>query len=245
MSAGKAKKQGKLSPLGEARYLIRRGESPIADVMRETFGEELGAKFMDAATRAVLTDVKSETRKRSESGLMFAPPRTAVAGFAPTALRDAESAPVRAMAILLITVLEAFEPGGSRVASRGLWLGNPNAEHQPPNSVAGRIGRSVRELQRYLAVFRWAGILEAIQPPSKSGSVKGKKGHCYNVYMLAVPMPLTLHETLASWRAAHVKTQRTKQRTAAAAPPAASQRPLSPNASKTAALYAARFVPPS
>jgi hypothetical protein len=218
MSAGKAKKAGKLSPLGEDRYLIRRGEAPIAQVFGERFGEELTAKFLDAATRAVLVDVKSETRKSTARGGQYAPPRSAVAGFAPVPLREAESAPVRAMALLLLTVLEHFEPGGSRVASRALWMGNPRAIHQPPNSLAGRTGRSVRELQRFLAVFRCAGILEAVQPPSSSGSLKGKKGHPYNVWILAAPMPVSLHETLAAWRTAHAHKARAKQRAAAKAP---------------------------
>ena len=246
MSAGKAKKAGKLSPLGEARYLVRRGEAPIVDVMRQTFGAELADKFIDAATRAILTDVRSDTRRKSARGLPYAPPRSAVAGFAPSPVRDSESAPVRAMAILLITVLEAFDPGGSRTAKKALWLGNPHAERQPPNSLAGRIGRSMREAQRYLAVFRTAGILDAVQPPSWTGSLKSKKGHCYNVYMLAVAMPRELNETLAAWRAAHVKTQRTATRKQADAPPSAPERrPMSASAEKTAADYAKRFLPPS
>lgn len=236
--------KGSLSPLGEARYLIRRGEAPIAEVLTKCFGEALTAKFLDAATRAILTDVKSEVRKLSAKGKPFAPPGTAVAGFAPSPVRESESAPVRYMAVLLLTVLERLPPGGSRVAARGLWLGNPNAERQAPNSVAGRVGRTVRELERYLAVFRTAGILEAWQPPANSGSPKSRKGHCYNVYELAVPMPLELNETLEAWRAAHKRKERETVRRAAEAPRTPERPQPTESAAKTAAALLARFAPP-
>lgn len=237
--------RGSLSPLGEARYLLRRGEAPIAETLARVFGEALAARFIDAATRAVLTDVKSETRKLSSKGVPYAPPGSAVAGFAPTARRTSESAPVRHMAIMLLTVLERLPPGGSRVASRGLWLGNPNpGQRQPPNSVAGRVGVEVRELERYLAVFRTAGILEAWQPPATSGSPKSRRGHCYNVYDLAVPMPRELTETLEAWRAAHQTQERAAVRRAAEAPAAPERAKPTESAAAVAAALLARFKPP-
>jgi hypothetical protein len=240
--------KGSLSPLGEARYLLRRGEAGVGETLTKCFGEALTAKFLDASTRAILTDVKSAVRKLSSKGKPYAPPNTAVAGFAPSPVREPESAPVRHMAILLLTVLERLEPDGSRVASRALWLGNPNAIHQPPNSLAGRVGRTVRELERYLAVFRTAGILEAWQPPSSSGSLKSKRGHCYNVYSLAVPMPRELTATLAEWRNAHKRKVAADARERAKAPePRGAALPPSTTTDGQALTQKllSRFLPPS
>lgn len=239
MSAKRAKKQGRLTPLGEMKYLVRRGEAPIGRVFGPVIGERLAGQFMRGALCAELDEIRSTVRKRApETGVIYAPPRTARASFAPAPIRSEESAPVRRMALLLLDVLEHFEPGGQRVASKGLWLGYANpAYRQCPNSVSGRTGVGVREIQRYCVILEDAGVLKRWQPNGRdSKNLKGKSGHCYNLWELQVPvMPAELHNLLAEWRKTHARAAAKLQRQAAVAPQAPARAPQSESGQSIAA----------
>lgn len=143
---------------------------------------------------------------------------------------------MRAMARLLVTVLEQFSPGALRTASKALCMAR----------LAARLEVSQRELQRFIAVLRTARLLETIQPPGHTQNLKSKKGRCYNVWLLMRAQPRELAEQLEHWRAAHRAAERTAQRDAAAAPPPKrdDQRTQRPDAAKFAAMLAAKYVPP-
>lgn len=233
------RKLRQLSPLGEQRALIRRSEAPIPEVLTQLLGLELAQQFLHWATHVALEDVRSDERRTSEKGVVYAPRRSAIATLSPAPVRSVESAAVRSMALLLLHVLETFEPGGARTNSRGLYLGTPNAER--PNGLSGRLGRSVRELERYLVVFRCAGVLGAHQPPgSAPGVVRSRRGYAYNVYTLQQAMPRELHEALQGWRASFRAKQVQAQRDAALAAPATPRGPLS----ESARAFAAKLLPP-
>jgi hypothetical protein len=248
VSAKRAKKRGQLTPLGEQRYLVRRGEAPIARVLAPVLGERLLAQLMESAVRAELDEIASDVRVRApETGVIYAPPRTARASFRAAPVRSEESAPVRRMALLVLDVLEHFEPGGQRVASRALWLGHPNPPYrQCPNSISGRTGVGVRELQRYLVILEAAGVIKRWQPRSGSKSLKSKSGRCYNVYELQAPvMPAELHTLLSEWRATHVRAAAKLQRQAAAAPLAPVRAPTLETGRALAARLLSGLDPPS
>lgn len=201
---------------------------------------------MQAAGAAELRDVRSEVRKPSRTGRLFAPPRTARATFRRARpARDTRETTRQALAFLL--VLSWMRPSTKRTGSyrqqARLWLGKAREleRGENPGGLAGRCGVSVRELQRYFAVWRSAGLVGSWQPPQSSGLAKGKSGHCFNLYELQVPMPPEAVERLKRYDRAAPATGAAAPVSSLAAP---DQRPLSESAQRAAAAFLARIAGP-
>ncbi len=154
-------------------------------------GEELTEACLRVWTRAEVAQTRAprERWEASRRGGEHAPPRSAVAMFSPHPVRDEDDSCTRHQALLLLAVLEQMwwephDPSAPRTCGSKLYLPR----------LAARIGVGVRELDRYLAILRTAGILQAWQPPAKDlpAKMRGKK-HAYNVWRLnrALPRPLT------------------------------------------------------
>ena len=232
------------SPLGGQRARLKDEAEPVRLVLTEVFGESIASDFLEAACRVELRDVKSEIRRRGApsmkhpEGKLFAPPRTAVAQFTAAPVRSENSKPVRTMALLLLTVIETFEPEQRQKAARALYMGR----------LAIRLKTSTRELQRFIAVLRAANILEAWQPPKESASLRSAKGRAYNVWFLMRDQPRELVEQLAAWRDKYKAQQGAESRARAVAPtPPATRTPRADGGALAARLLASVLgdVPPS
>jgi hypothetical protein len=127
-------------------------------------------------------------------------------------VRDVDCPEVRAASAWLVLVLEQLRPGETKVCAGGkLWLGNGRkrkltdgkvvAQRCPPGSLASKLNRCPRQIQRYMAIARSAGILDNLQPPRHTVSdprLKGRRsGHAYAMYTLTGAVPRELAVRLA------------------------------------------------
>lgn len=151
--------------------------------------------MVGAARRAKLRDVRSDATliRMSGSGRAYHPPRSARAELGEL-VHEANAPTVRRMALVFVIVCS--------------WLGptRRTGHHRQGHALrvdvlAEKAGCSVREVERYLAVLRSAGILRCWQPPSSSGLPKGNRsGHCFNLYELTCEqLPPELERELAGF----------------------------------------------
>lgn len=110
-------------------------------------------------------------------------------------MHDANAEVVRRMARTFVLIASWIGPNGR--TGHKLQGHRLNVSH-----LASRIGVDAREIDRYLAVFRSAGLLTCWQPPTTSDAPKGNKsGHCFNLYELP-NVPAELVALLASFHRA-------------------------------------------
>lgn len=232
-------------PFADVAKKLRRGDD-VATVFRVAIGGQLTDRFMQAASSAELRGVRSEVRKPSRAGRLYAPPRTARATFG-RARRGRDTPELARQALAFLLVLSWMRPSTKRTGSyrqqARLWLGKARdlEEGENPGGLAGRCGLSVRELQRYFAVWRSAGLLGSWQPPQSSGCAKGKSGHCFNLYELQVPMPVEAVERLKRYDKAEPATAAAAAGSSQGAP---DHRPMPESTQKAAAAFLARVTGP-
>lgn len=154
-------------------------------------GAALAGRFVDVMRRVVLRDVRAPReayKPARDTGKLFAPPRSARVELGEL-VHDANAPTVRRAAQLFVLICSWLGPKG-RTGHRkqGHRLNVPE--------LARRVGlEDPREVERYLAVFRSAGLLVVWQPPASSGNAKGNiSGHCFNLYELPeIPPELERH----------------------------------------------------
>lgn len=193
------------SPLARELAEIR-GTGPVGPVLRRVVGDGMAEKILGGLMR--VRRFEGPGRGRSPSpGVRHQ--GTATVEFAPEPVRSADSGPVRRAVTLLLTVLdqlpECSAGNPARVISRRLWIGHQGGAKGAPRgfSLANRLKISVREIERYLVVFRELGVLRQWQPPKSIGErdprlIGRRSGHPYACWQLET-VPAQLSATLAAW----------------------------------------------
>lgn len=176
-------------PLGFVARGLRRGFD-VRGTLARGLGSQLADRFVYIATHVIVRDVRApaELVRTAPNGKRWAPARTAVATLEQHQVHDPNSPTVRNMARVLTLVCSWLGPNKrTGHALQGHWL---NVEH-----LAKRVGLEVKEVERYLAIFRSQRLLLSWQPPSSSGAPKGNRsGHAFNLYELAsLPPELERH----------------------------------------------------
>lgn len=165
-------------PLGQGlRRLVRGVDVTIA--LTYSVGHELATKVTRALSRAKLREIRADD----------------VPVTAAPYVHDLNAPHIRRAAIVLVLICQWFGPSG-RTGHRA------QGSRLRVDVLADRAGVSVREIERYLAVFRQAGILKNWQPPKSSGLPSGISGHCYALYELAAGIPRELERHLARFHRA-------------------------------------------
>lgn len=223
-----------LSPLGEARARLHRGDG-VREVMTQALGAELTGRVLEAGTRAMIGQISSDERRTARSGVQYAPPGSARAPMAPEPLRAEDSGMVRTLCQLVITLAEEIATAGNgvRVSTRALY-------HR---ALAARLGRDPREVERYMAILRTAEIANTWQPkPGSPGIPQSKAGRSYAVYALSVALPRTVLEQMRAWRAAFAARVTRKAAVPVEVAPTV-RAPLSASAARLAAQLLGRHGP--
>lgn len=220
-----------------------------------TFWPSEADRLMTVYTHVMLDDISSTVRQPSEHGVLFAPPRTAVAPIAAEPQRGECSQPVVHLVLLLLSLLAPLTPGKTRVCSRRLYLGDPSGKRAAglQRELLRNDGTTIsrRELERYLAVFRshQAGPI-AWQPKRKHGcgQIVSKKGRPYNIYDWSGLMSAELAQHVAehfrvltaaerlSWAKAAVKPAKATE-----TQPSTQRRPQSAAGQQAAADFLAKL----
>lgn len=142
-------------------------------------GSALAGKLVDRVRRATLRDIRAprEAWKPTKKGGEYAPPRSTIVEFSGDYVHGANSPVVRRAAQLFALIASWCGPDGR------------TGHHKQGHSLnlrylADKLGlEDPREVQRYLAVLRAAGLVAVWQPPDSSGCMKGNlSGHCFNLY---------------------------------------------------------------
>lgn len=167
-----------------------------------TIGEVLGTEL----AAALVHNTRCATLRNTARG----DSRRAVTPIGPEP-RKSENAPdVRRVAMLLVLICSWMRPRdvrgrpGKRTGHHGqaaaLSMSAIGRRLALPGEDRERLGE--REIERYLALLRTAGILRNWQPPASSKNDKGHlSGHCFQLYELP-EMPRELQQALASWHRA-------------------------------------------
>lgn len=228
------------TPLGAEFRALYAANDSVRGILTPVLGRQFTDKWLDACVRAV---------NFSPVGGGKRCPRSARVRFAAAPQRLVDCPEVRAASAWLVSVLEHLRPGQTKVAAGAkLWLGNKRKRKDgkalrcPPNSLASRMNRCPRQLARYMAVARTAGILDNLQPPPGTVTdrrlVSRRTGHAYAMYQLAGQVPRELAVRLAQWY-----RRDTGFSPDTSAPPVAERGPLSAEARAKAAHYAAQAPP--
>ena len=191
MSSVKLIRAAGASPLAHEILKIK-GGSPVAPVLRSVVGDSTAEKLVTAAMRVRHFEGTGEglrpSREKRHQG-------SARVEFAPEAVRPSNHVVVQRMAILLLMVLEHLPKCGSKIMTQKLWLG-PHVGPGVGNSLAARLGCSVREIERYLVVLRQAQVLRTWQPPAEKVANKRlvgrRSGRAYNCWQLIGELPREL-----------------------------------------------------
>lgn len=167
-----------------------RRQTDVQLALAQGVGAERAARVIDVARRAVLRDVRAPReayKPARDTGELYAPPRSARAELGE--IVHGPNAPcVRRAALLYTWICSWLGPRGR--------TGHAKQEHRlNVGALAAKVGlEDPREVERYLAVFRQAGLLRAWQPPRSSGLPYGRlSGHCFSLYELDVPPELEKH----------------------------------------------------
>lgn len=213
---------------------IRAG-AEIRPVLTQALGEAFTGKVLRALTRVERIEGTGEGRS---PGPGVKHQGTAKVKFAANPMRGENHAMVRHAVLLLLHVLGVLPPDSKRVISPKLWLGHQGGAKGEPRgkALANRIGVSVRELERYVTVFRQANILTQHQPPARELKERNpelvgrRSGHAYAEWKLIGEVPRELARTLKAWWLGHRPAPNV------AAPPA--PRTSSPTGAPVGALIA-------
>ena len=193
------------SPLAGAREEIRQG-LPIGPTLRSVLGDSLATRVLDVLCRVVEFE-GCGAGARPAPGIRHQ--GTARVEFAQRPLRAADSAPVRRACSFLLCIMERMpHQGPARVVCPELWMGHQGGAKGAPRgkALANRVGVSVRELERYLTVFRQSGIIRQWQPPAselkeRSPRLVGRRsGYAYACWELMGELPRELARILRAWR---------------------------------------------
>jgi len=241
-------KATRATPLQREISKIQQG-SPVAPVLRLVVGDALAERTITAAVRVRHLEGTGEGLRPSPK---IRHRGTAKVEFAPEQVRPTTELCVRRMVLLVLMILEKLPPKGDRIISRQLWLG-PHTGPGVGESLAARLGCSVREIERYLVVLRQAGVLTAYQPPDgvMPDEYVGRSGKPFNIYRLCGEMPRELLLLLRPAYAAEARAiERAKEATEAASfleRPESTASPPEPRERKASAAALAAFmkmVPP-
>lgn len=198
----------------------------MRDALLSVFGPTFTDAWLFVMTHALLEETSSTAPKLvSREGVPYTPPRTARVPLAGSPKRSEESAPVRAAAIVLLSIAVHVVPGKTRVCSADLYTGDPTGKQWC--GLAAHARRSTREIDRYLAAWRThaCGPVAWQLPSDTEGVVKSRKGRCYNVYEFGT-IPRELAEIAQTWADSLAKQERAQVRQLASAPaPAPSRTP--------------------
>lgn len=204
---GKHVRQFSASPLAGALREIRVG-LPLGPILRACVGDRMTDRVLDVLCR-VREFEGCGAGVQPRAGVRARHQGTARVEFAPRPLRPADSRVVRNACHFLLLILERMPiEGPTRVVSPELWLGHQGGAKGAPRgkALANRIGVSVRELERYLTVFRQSGILRQWQPPAselkaRSPKLVGRRsGYAYACWELLSDLPRELARILREAR---------------------------------------------
>jgi len=182
---------------------LRRG-TDVETALRVGLGRALAAKVVRAARCAKLREVHAprELIRITRSGRAHAPPRTARVELG-SVVHDANALHVRRLALMAVHILGWLGPAGRTGHERqGARL---RVDVLAQRCALRDKPLDRKEVQRYLAVLRSAGILSAWQPPAydehgvRNTLPVGPSGHCFNFYELAGDVPPELERALASF----------------------------------------------
>lgn len=196
--------------LGDVMAGLRRGAS-VTTLLEEAIGSELAEVALKTFTRVEIATIRApqSAYEETRNGGMHAPARSARASFAAAPMRGADESCTRHQALVFLAILEGFwhdphDPAHPRACGSKLYVPR----------LAARAGVTVREVQRYLAAFRTAGLLTTWQPPVTERTPKVMRGkrHAYNVYRLERPLPRVLRERLMRFQGAAKDYERAKAR---------------------------------
>jgi hypothetical protein len=191
-------------PLGHVARRLRKG-TDVETALRIGLGRELASKVVRAACGAKLRDVRAprELIRITRTGRAHAPPRTARVEIGRSPVHDANARCVRRLALMLVHVLGWLGPAGRTGHAR--QAARLRVDVLADKCALGGRPLDRKEIQRYLAVLRSAGILSAWQPPAydengvRNTLPVGPSGHCFNFYELTGDVPPELERALASF----------------------------------------------
>lgn len=170
--------QSTTGPLGQGLRRLTRGVD-VTLALSYSLGHELATKAIRALSRVKLREVRAD-----DSKIPSAP-----------YVHDENAPHIRRAAIVLVLICQWLGPTG-RTGHRA------QGSRLRVDVLADRAGVSIREIERYLAVLRQAGILKNWQPPKSSGLPAGISGHCFNLYELVAGIPKALEAHLARFHRA-------------------------------------------
>lgn len=208
--------QGRLRPL---RRKLSSGDIVPTDGLAPILGKDLAHKLVGLMCRAVIRSAASpreERKVRSTAEIdEFGESGTRIYGSQFSAIVRVDAVPLRpethqdvvGIVLLLLAILDHVPAGSRRAWHRALWLGTPGAVL----GLAGRLGRSVRTVERWLAVLRTIGVLKNWQPPASEAKEyqKTRNGRTYSLYELGEMSP-----EWAKWQKAGLKAEASRTRTA-------------------------------
>lgn len=187
----RAKKRRNRGALGDEIGSILNPSSDVATILETV----LGADKTRDALRAIR---RSRLHLLSRDGVVFE--RSDVQP--PNTWKE------RRMSALLLDILQRASASGRAWTSK-LFRGHSKRlngdgelEHMPARSAGGqaaRLGVSPREIERYLEVFKAAGILDVWQGPSDAPRAFRGEAYAYAVYQWIGPVPNAVAVRLAQW----------------------------------------------
>lgn len=211
-------------PLATLRKRLRRGLIDARTALAWAVGAEHADAWISFVQRADVASVAAE-RYRDANGRVRGRRHTARARFRLSPQRDDTHELVRAYVLVLLAVLDGLGDGKKRVWHRRLWLGRDGVPAERAGGLASHVGRSVRTLERALAVWRGAGVLRAWQPKVDERTpayARTATGRAYNCYELVPELPRRLRELQQEHFEGAARAARAAERatlTTASAPP--------------------------
>lgn len=236
----KAAKKRPRSAFGDEIATVLNPTSDVETVLGSVIGTDRARKAVDCIRRVKLRELTQGVKWEAEP------------------VHEANTPQERRACALLLMVLSWVTPTGRAWTSK-LFRGHNKRltddgalEHMPAKSAGGlaaRLGISPREIDRYLQVWKAAGILQVWQGPNDAPKRFRGAEYAYAVFQWVGEVPRAVSERLANWwRRAPRAGDAPKATTQAAAAMAAarpSERGTTETASKLAADLFARFAPPS
>lgn len=231
--------------------MLARGKVAPVDGLAPIVGKELASRWVGLLCCAVIGSAASprDDRKLRATPEIdeFGESGTRVYGARFSARVRVDAIPLRpdmhrevvGPVLLLLAILDQVKPGSRRAWDRALWLGPACMPAKPPPCLAGRLGVSVRTVERWLATLRTIGVLDNWQPPASEANERqrNKNGRTYSLYEIGEMSP-----EWAKWQAAGLKAAvNTEARTARVAAPADSR----PGSTGSGSRFLAMIPPPS
>jgi len=174
----------------------------VGPTLRDALGDRLASRVLHVVSRVCRIEGEG-AGVQTKKGVKRKHQRSAKVRFAPGPVRTVDSRAVRRIVALVLMVLEQMSYDRKRVISRRLWIGC--GEKRQSVSLAGRLGVSPREVERYIVILRQGGILEQWQIPASELQdrapqlVSRRTGYVYACWELVGEMPRELIERFRRW----------------------------------------------